>query len=383
MADKKFIPYGLHEITEEDKRAVIGALESNWITSGPTIKKFEEEICSKVNSKFCVALSSGTAALEVAVASLQLPEGSEIITTPYTFMATANAIRYNHCMPVFADILNDTYCLDPVQVKKKITDKTKAIITVDFAGHPSELDELHEIASWYNLYLIEDAAHAFGAEYKNRKVGNIADLTTFSFHPVKHVTTGEGGAVTTNNEEVYKKMLCLRNHGIDKDASQRYGPGKGYMYDMKYLGRNYRITDFQCALGLSQIKRLEQIIEIRNAIAEKYSSQFSSIQGVQLPVKKKNIKHAWHLYTLLLPENVSRDEFYDKMRGNNIGVNVHYIPVYKFTNYKQNFNFNEIDYPVTENVFKKTITLPLHTLLTEADLNYVIHHVKSILGGDK
>lgn len=378
MSDK-IIPYGMHEMPNEDKDSVWYALGNDWITSGPLVKKFEEEICKQTNAKYCVALSSGTAALEVAVASIQFPKGSEIITTPYTFMATSNSIIYNHHIPIFADITKDTYCIDPEKIKEKITKKTKAIIAVDFAGHPAELEELANIAKENNLFLIEDAAHSFGAEYKNQKIGNIAELTTFSFHPVKHITTGEGGAITTNNEELYKRMQCLRNHGIDKDAFQRFGKDKGYMYDMMNLGRNYRIPDFNCALGLSQIKRLDKIIEKRTKIAETYSKSFSNIKGIKVPTIKDHVKHAWHIYPILLPEEISRDEIFLKMREKNIGVNVHYIPIYKFTYYKNNFNFNEIDYPNTEKIFKRTITLPLHTKLTEEQVKYIISTVNSIL----
>ena len=227
-------------------------MDNNWTK----IKEFEDKVCTYCNTRFGVAVNSGTAALDIAVASLGIKSG-EVITTPYTFVATANAILFNGLKPIFADIKSDTYNINPQDIKKKITARTKAIIYVDFAGQPCDIQEIQEIAHESGLYLIEDAAHALGAQYKGRKAGGFADITTFSFHPVKHITTGEGGMCVTNNQEFAIKMAKLRSHGINKDAKERYGPDASWSYDMEFLSRNYRITDFQAALGISQLKKLD------------------------------------------------------------------------------------------------------------------------------
>ncbi len=372
----KFIPYGLQWIEQEDIDEVINVLQSDWITTGPRIKEFEDALCAYIECKYCVAVNSGTSALDIAVQSLDLPKGSEVITTPFTFVATSNAIIYNNLVPVFADISRDTFNIDPEDIRKKITKKTKAIIYVDYAGHPCDIKEIREVADEYDLFLIEDACHAIGAEYKHTKVGNFANLTIFSFHPVKHITTGEGGAVATNNKELYEKISLLRTHGIDRNTMDRYGKDASWAYDMKYLGRNYRITDFQAALGRSQLKKLDKFIERRNELAMKYNELLKDIDFVRLPILKDNIRHAWHIYTILLDESISRDNFFKYMKNANIGVNVHYIPAYRHSYYIENFNFDKNDFPVTENTFKRIITLPLFPKMEDDSLEYIAEKIK-------
>lgn len=374
--EKEFIPYGLHDIGEDDIAAVVSTLKSKWITGGPKVGEFEKKLSTYIGCENSVAVCNGTAALDIAVQSLGLPKGSEVITTPFTFVASSNAILYNGCMPVFADIDKETRNIDPGRVRKKITKKTRAILFVDYAGHPCDIDEIKEIADENDLYLIEDACHALGAEYRRKKVGCFADLTVFSFHPVKHITTGEGGAVVTDDDELYERMLLLRNHGIDRDASRRSGKDSGYAYDMKVLGRNYRITDFQCALGISQLKKLDSFIKRRSELATLYNESFSDLNYVKTPKTKPYVKNAWHIYTLLLERGVDRDEFFRYMREKNIGVNVHYIPVYRHSYYAKNFNFSPEDYPVTEDVFNRIITLPLYPKLLDEEVAQVIDAVK-------
>lgn len=367
-----FIPYGLHWIDEEDINEVANVLRSNWITTGPKIKEFEDAICKYIGCSYSAVVNSGTSALDIAVQSLDLPVGSEIITTPFTFVATSNAIIYNRHRPVFADICRDTFNIDPEDIRRKITENTKAIIYVDYAGQPCDIRELKEIADEFDLYLIEDACHAIGAEYEQKKVGNFADMTIFSFHPVKHITTGEGGAVVTDNKELYEKLSLLRTHGIDKNTMDGYGPDASWAYDMKYLGRNYRITDFQAALGISQLKKLDGFIKKRSEIASKYIELLIDIDVFGLPVVKSNVKHAWHIFTLLLNESISRDEFFKYMRNANIGINVHYIPAYRHSYYVENYNIDKNLFPVTENIFKRIITLPLYPQMTDKDVEYVV-----------
>jgi UDP-4-amino-4,6-dideoxy-N-acetyl-beta-L-altrosamine transaminase len=374
----RFLPYGLQEIDKGDIDEVTSVLRSDWITAGPKIKEFEDKLCAYVGSKHAVAVCNGTAALDIAVQSLNLPTGSEIITSPFTFVATSNAILYNKCRPVFVDIKRDTRNINPEKIREKITDKTKAIIYVDYAGQPCDIKGIKEIAEESDLYLIEDACHAIGAEYHGKKIGSFADMTVFSFHPVKHITTGEGGAVVTNKSEFYQRLRMLRNHGIDKDASERFGRAKGYIYDMKMLGRNYRITDFQCALGISQLEKLDAFISRRQEIVGKYSEAFNGITEIETPFVKGDIRHAWHIYTVLLSK-ADRDNFYKKMRERNIGVNVHYIPVYHLSYYQKNFGFNPRDFPVTECVFDNIITLPLFPKMRDEDVVYVIQNTIDIL----
>jgi len=373
----EFIPYGLHSIDDKDVEEVVKVLKSDWITTGPKIKEFEDSICNYVGCNSAVAVCNGTAALDIAVQSLDLPAGSEVITTPFTFVASSNCILYNNCKPVFVDIKKDTYNIDPEKIEEKITEKTKAILYVDYAGQPCDIDKLKEIADRHNLFLIEDACHAIGAEYKGKKVGNLADLTVFSFHPVKQMTTGEGGLIATNNEELYKRLLMLRNHGMDKDAKDRFGPNSGWAYDIKLLGRNYRITDFQCVLGISQLKKLDAFIKRREEIVNKYNEAFKGVKEITTPFIKKDIRHALHLYVVLLDEKIDRNSFFDSMRQANIGVNVHYAPIYHFSYYKEHFNPG--DFPVTEGVFNKIITLPLHPSMSNEDVEYVISSVKNLL----
>ena len=371
-----FIPYGTQWIDDDDINEVVKVLKSDWITTGPKIKEFEDALCSYIGCSYCVAVNSGTSALDIAVQSLELPEGSEVITTPFTFVATSNAIIYNGLKPVFADICSDTFNVNPEDIKRKITKDTKAIIYVDYAGQPCDIKAIREIADEFNLYLIEDACHAIGSEYEGKKVGNFADLTIFSFHPVKHITTGEGGVVVTDDEALYERLSLLRSHGIDKDAQDRYGPDASWAYDMKYLGRNYRMTDFQAALGISQLKKLDGFIDKRNGLASRYNELLGDIDVVTLPVTKDNVRHAWHLYTILLDESINRDEFFKYMRNANIGVNLHYIPVYRHSYYVENFVFDAGDFPVTEDVFKRIITLPLFPRMELKQLEYVVEKIK-------
>ncbi|KYK28203.1 MAG: UDP-4-amino-4,6-dideoxy-N-acetyl-beta-L-altrosamine transaminase [Theionarchaea archaeon] len=373
----KFIPYGRQWIDDEDIEEVIKILKGEWVTTGPMVKKFEDALCKYIGCNYVVAVNSGTSALDIAVHALNLPKGSEIITTPFTFAATSNSIVYNNLKPVFVDICRDTRNINPSEIKKKITRKTKAISYVDFAGHPADIDEITEIAEEHGLYLIEDACHALGAEYRGRKIGNFADVTIFSFHPVKHITTGEGGMAATHDEKLYEKFKMLRNHGIDKETRERYGIDATYAYDMKYLGRNYRITDFQCALGLSQLKKLDRFIEKRQHLAHLYSELLKDVDFIELPVTKEHVTHVWHIYTVLLDESIDRDTFFSYMRNRNIGVNVHYIPVYKHSYYIKNFNFDPKRYPVTEEVFKRTITLPLHPQMGDEHVEYVVNTASS------
>jgi UDP-4-amino-4,6-dideoxy-N-acetyl-beta-L-altrosamine transaminase len=379
---KKFLPYGLHSIYDADIKEVVDVLKSDWIVMGPKVKEFEDAICKYVGCKHGVAANSGTSALDIAVASLGIKKG-EIITTPFTFVATSNSILFNGLKPVFADIKRDTYNIDPQDIKKKITKNTKAIIHVDFAGQPCDIAEIKEIAEAHDLYLIEDAAHALGAEYNGKKIGTFADITMFSFHPVKHITTGEGGMCVTNDEEFASRMRILRNQGIDISARERLGPGASWAYNVKLLGKNYRMTDFQAALGLSQIGKLEKFIKKRQELAIFYNEKLRDVLSISLPYVKPNVRHVWHLYTILLDKKINRDKFISTMRAKNVGVNVHYIPIYSFSYYRENFDFKPKDFPVTEEISSRIVSLPMFPKMSNEDVEDVVSAVKESIGGLK
>lgn len=372
-----FIPYGRQWLDEDDIKAVVDVLKSDFLTTGPKVKEFEEEFAKYQETKYAVAVTSGTAALELAVKTLDLPQGSEIITTPLTFTATAFAAIYNNCTPVLVDIDKNNLNIDPKQIGKKITQKTKAIIYIDYAGQTPDIDEIIRIAKKHNLYTIEDAAHAVGTKYKGKKTGSFADLTIFSLHPVKTITTGEGGVITTNSEELYNKLLMLRNVGVDKTPAQRIA-GTTWEYDVIDLGRNYRLPDINCALGLSQLKKADKFIELRKKIVERYDTEFSKIPELILVKKEKYCEAGWHLYPILV-NKVDRRKFFEKMRQKQIGINVHYIPLYKLSYYKRNFDWKEEDYPNANWIYERLITLPLFPKMTKEDVNRVINCVKQTI----
>lgn len=376
----KMIPYGHQWISRDDIKQVINVLKSDWLTQGPKVKAFEESLCQYTGAKYAVVVSSGTAALHIACLAAGITQGDKVITSPITFVASANCVLYCGGKPVFADIQEDTINIDPKEIKKKITKKTKAIIPVHFAGHPCDLEEIQKIARKYNLIVIEDAAHALGAKYKGSKIGSCqySDMTIFSFHPIKSITTGEGGAVLTNREELYEKLLMLRSHGItrEQNAMKRFeGP---WYYEMHELGFNYRITDFQCALGISQLEKLDKFIERRREIVQIYNKKLSKIEKIELPVEKENVKSAWHLYSVRLKikskVKVKRRDIFNYLRKNNIGVQVHYIPVY-MQPYYQNLGYKKGLCPVAEDFYQREITLPLYQSMSNRDVKRVINSI--------
>jgi len=371
----QFIPYGHQCVDEEDVRAVVEILHGDWLTTGPTVSAFEEGICAYIGCKHAVAVNSGTSALDIAVQALDLPCGSEVITTPLTFAATSNALLYNNLIPVFADIKRDTRNIDPDEIRRKITSRTKAIIYVDYAGHPCDIGEIKEIAEEHDLILIEDACHAFGASYHGKKIGTMADMTIFSFHPVKPITTGEGGAVVTDDPEVAARLKILRSHGITRNIKNMFGEGSEWAYDMVDLGRNYRMTDIQAALGISQLKKIDTFIKRRNDLARVYEELIGDLPWLETPQCHGDVSHGWHLYTVLL-NGIKRNDLYRYLHQNNVGANVHYIPIYRFTYYQKHFPNDPRTFPVTEDVFGRIITLPLHPGMKEGEIEYVSETLK-------
>src|SRR5208282_5008210 len=293
------LPYGRQCIDEEDIQTVVDVMRSDWLTTGPKVEEFEEAFAAGVGAKYAISFSSGTAALHGAAFAAGLKPGDEAITTPMTFAATANCVLYLGATPVFADVSPDTLNIDPAQVAARITPRTRAILPVDYAGHPADMDAIQELASQHRCIVIEDACHALGAEYKHRRTGSVSDMTVFSFHAVKHLTTGEGGMVTTDHADFAETLRRFRNHGISSDARQRQTDNKWH-YEMVLLGFNYRLTDIACALGLSQLKRLEENLSRRREIAARYAAAFSDLEGVTVPAVRGDANPAWHLYPIRL-----------------------------------------------------------------------------------
>ena len=369
------IPYGRQSIDDDDICAVEDVLRSDWLTTGPKVDEFERSICDYCGCNYAVAVNSGTSALDIAVQSLELPHGAEVITTPFSFAATSNALLYNKLVPVYADIIKDTRNIDPADIRKKITKKTGAILFVDYAGQPCEIRELREICCENDLFLIEDACHSLGAEYLGKKIGSQADMTIFSFHPVKLITTGEGGMVATNDSDRAIILRLLRSHGIDKTAHHLSPTGAPWAYDMVTLGRNYRMTDIQAALGISQAKKIDLFVQRRTQLSRLYQELLQDIPQIEIPVTGRNVTHAWHLYTVLL-SGVNRDAVFSSLRSQNIGVNLHYIPTYQFSYYRKNYPQIPASYPVTEEVFGRILTLPMFPELRDADVVFIVETLK-------
>lgn len=369
------IPYGHQSIDADDMNTVMRVLQSEWLTTGPLVEEFEKSLCSYTGASHAIAVNSATSALDIAVQALDMPVGSEVISTPFTFAATNNALLYNGMKPVFADIKKTTRNIDPEDIRNKITPKTKAIIFVDYAGHPCDIDEIRNIATEHDLYLIEDAAHALGASYKGKKIGTLADISVFSFHPVKPITTGEGGAALTDNPDIAERLALLRSHGIKKPDAATKNQDTAWQYDMKLLGRNYRLTDIQAALGLSQMKKLDQFIQKRNSLAVQYQKELQNVPFIDTPYTDSHVYHGWHLFTVLL-KGIDRNRFFGYLRNHGIGVNVHYIPTYRLSYYREHFPTDFSRYPVTEDVFSHIITLPLYPGITKENLQHIVETIR-------
>lgn len=378
---ESYLPYGKQWIDQEDIKAVIDILKSDFITTGPTISGFEKAIAEFVGAKYAVAFSNGTAALHAACFAAGIKENDEVITTPITFTASSNCILYVGGSPVFADIDPNTYNISPASIKSHINEKTKAIITVDFTGRPAEYDEILSLTKDFGIILIDDAAHALGATYKEKYIGTLGDMTMFSFHPVKHITTGEGGMITTNNEAYYERLQLFRSHGITRDVMKLKDNQGPWYYEMHELGYNYRMTDVQAALGISQLKKLNTFLEKRREYAEKYNKAFSNIDAIVTPYQQNNTNSSWHLYILRLKLerlNANRKEIYEALHKENIGVNVHYLPIYLQPFY-QRLGYKKGLCPNAEKLYQEIITLPLFPKMTEEDINDVIAGVKKVI----
>jgi perosamine synthetase len=375
------LSYGRQSIGDDDIQAVVEVLRSDWLTTGPKVAEFEEAFADRVGAGYAVSFSSGTAALHGAAFAAGLKPGDEAITTPLTFAATANCVLYQGATPVFADVCADTLNLDPEKVAERITPRTRAILPVDYAGHPADLDAMLELAARHGLIVIEDGCHALGAEDRQRRTGTIAHMTVFSFHPVKHLTTGEGGMVTTDRADYAEILRRFRNHGISSDARQRQSEGQWH-YEMVALGFNYRLTDIACALGLSQLKKLEANLLRRREIAARYATAFRDLREITPPAVRVDVNPAWHLFPIRLNLsrlNADRGEIFRALRAENIGVNVHYIPVHCHPYYRDRFGYRGGEYPVAEDAYERLISLPMFHGMTDDDVDSVIQAVNRVM----
>jgi perosamine synthetase len=376
----ELLPYGRQCIGEDDVEAVVDVLRSAWLTTGPTVGQFEASFARAVAAREAVAISNGTAALHAAMFALNVKAGDEIIVPALTFAATANCVIYQGGTPVFADVDDYSLLIDPVSIEQHLTPRSKAIIAVDYTGQPCDYDALRALADRHGLALIADACHALGGTYKGRAVGSLADLSTFSFHPVKHITTGEGGMISTDNPELAQRMRMFRNHGITSDHRQREQAGS-WFYEMVELGYNYRLPDFQCVLGMSQLEKLSDWVSRRRLIAKRYDKAFSQTPEIQTPGVFADREPAWHLYVIQLNLDslrVGRSEIFKALRAENIGVNVHYIPV-PWHPYYQQRGYKKGQWPVAESAYERMITLPMFPAMADEDVDDVIHAVGKVM----
>jgi len=373
----KKIPYSHQWIDNKDIKEVVKVLKSDWLTQGPKVEEFEKAIAKYCNAKYGVAFSSGTSALYAAYKTAGIKEGDEVITTPLTFVATSNMISVLGAKPVFVDVEQDTLNINPELIERSITSRTKAIATVDFAGVSCDYDKILKIAKENKLLLVEDACHALGTEYKGRKLGSFADITIVTFHPVKHITTGEGGVALTNNKNFYEKLKIVRNHGIIKKPEKG-----GWYYEVKEPSFNFRITDIQCALGISQLKKIDRFLKRRREIIAKYNKAFKDVKEIILPTEKNYLKTARYIYPIQVKKQ-NRKKVFSNLQEQGIGIQIHYMPLHLHPFYKKRFEYKKGDFPIAEEYYERAITIPLFPKMTNREVDYVIKSVKKAVENDR
>lgn len=375
---KRFIPYGRQCVDEDDVAAVAEALRSDWLTTGPRVAAFEQAVADFCGAAHGVAVNSGTAALHCAVHALGVGPGDQVIVPPMTFAATANCVLYCGAEPVFADVDPGTLCLDPARVAERITSRTRAVIGVDYAGQPCDWRALAELARPRGIALVADSCHALGALDRGLPLGRFADVACLSFHPVKHVTTGEGGMAVTHDPALAARMRAFRTHGVSADAGARQAQGT-WVYEMTELGFNYRITDIQCALGLSQLAKLPAWLERRRALADRYARLLEGVPGARPLALRPDVAHAWHLYVVQV-DPARRAAVFEALRQGGVGVNVHYIPVHLHPYYRRVLGTAEGLCPVAEDAYGRILSLPMYPGLSEADQERVVDSLARALG---
>jgi dTDP-4-amino-4,6-dideoxygalactose transaminase len=379
------IPFHRPYITDDEVNAVVDSLRNGWLTMGHKTIRFEEMLSAYVGAKHGIAVNSCTAALHLALHCIGLGAGDEVIIPTMTFTATGEVVRYFNAMPVLVDIEKDTHLMDPAKIEERIGPRTRAIIPVHYSGQPADMDEIMAIARRHNLFVIEDAAHSLPASYKGKPVGVIGDMTCFSFYATKTLATGEGGMITTDNDEWANKLRMMRLHGISRDAWKRYTKEGTWEYDVLDAGFKYNTTDVNSALGIEQMKKLEFMNGKRACIAEKYNDAFAGVRGIIPYVVKNDRKTAWHLYPLRLDLDalkIDRNRFIDELKGRDVGISVHFIPLYRFTYYKS-LGFVSSDYPSSEWVFERILSLPIFPGMTDEEVNFVIENVLDIIKSNR
>ncbi len=374
----KTLPYGRQWVDEEDVRAVVETLRSDYLTTGPAVARFEEALAQATGAAYASAVNSGTSALHTAYFAAGLGAGDEIITSPLTFAATANAALYLGASVRFVDVQKDTGNLDPEGLEAALTEQTKLVVPVDFTGHPADYNEINAFAEKHGLTVVADAAHSLGATYRGRKVGTLAAATELSFHPVKPVTTAEGGAVLTDDLGIDKRAKLFRTHGITKDPAEMEADAEaegGWFHEMQHLGFNYRLTDVQCALGLSQMGKLEPFIARRRAIAAAYDAAFADLDELILPGRRDYAQPGWHLYVVRVADKARRKAFFESLRALGLGVQVHYIPVH-YHPYYQALGYQKGTLPVAEDYYARAVSLPLYPQMSDDDVTWSIERVR-------
>jgi dTDP-4-amino-4,6-dideoxygalactose transaminase len=377
----QFLPFHIPEIGEDEIESVIDTLRSGWLTTGPKVKQFEEEFAKSIGSSHAVAVNSGTAALHLALEAVEINEGDEVIMSTMTFAATGEVVLYFKARPVLVDCRPDTLNLDPDQLEKAITSKTKAIIPVHTGGQSCEMDRIQQVAKQHNLKVIEDAAHALPARYRGKMVGTIGDITCFSFYATKTITTGEGGMATTDNPEWAERMRIMSLHGISKDAWKRYTSEGSWYYEILYPGYKYNLTDIAAAIGIEQLKKCNRFWEVRQRYAALYNQGFQDVPAITSPHVAQDVQHAWHLYIIQLDLEqlqIGRSEFVELLKKMNIGTSVHFIPLHLHPYYRDTFGYRPEDFPNASAVFERIISLPIYPKMTEADVQDVIDAVREI-----
>lgn len=382
--DNAPIPYGRQWVDDDDVAAVASALRSDRLTQGPRVAEFERALADRCGARHAVAVCNGTAALHLACLAAEVGPGDELVTSPLTFAASANCALYVGAEARFADVRSDTGCMDAADLARRITDRTRAVVPVHYAGHPCDTDRIVEVARSRGAVVIEDACHALGAEHLGRPVGSCehSDMTVFSFHPVKHVTTGEGGAVLTNDEVLAERMRTLRHHGIVTDPARQHFRGAddgGWYYEIAEPGHNFRITDIQCALGTSQLSKLDGWVARRREIKAAYDAAFAGLPGVDVPAELPGAASSWHLYPLRVPAE-HRRAVYDGLHARGILVQVHYVPVHLMPAYRERYGHAPGDFPAAEAYYAREISLPMYPKLTDAEVARVVAAVRETLG---
>ncbi len=383
MTQDTFLPFALPDIDETELAEVREALLSGWVTTGPKTRQFEAEFAAAVNAKHAIAVNSCTAAMHLALEAIGLERGDEVITTPYTFAATAEVIRYFDARPVLVDICPDDFNLNPALLEAAITPRTKAIIPIHIAGLPADLDAIQAVAQKHGLAVIEDAAHAFPTMYKGRMIGQISDFTCFSFYATKTITTGEGGMICTDNDAWAERCRIMALHGISKDAWKRYTAEGSWYYEIIAPGYKYNMTDVAAAMGLAQLRKAHTMWQRRREIAQVYNQAFANHPALQIPTDRPDSQHAWHLYMLRLrPDQLPLDraQFITQLKEKNIGSSVHFIPLHLHPYYRETYGYQPDDFPMAYQEYQREISLPIYSKMSLSDVEYVIESVLTLAG---